>query len=322
MCEQCIRLTRSDLSGWEDILAGGRTRRLALAEGTSAGILFGTAAIFIRYLANMDAFSIAFWRLLVASLALVLLMLVLRKSFALGSVLQNLKAFAILGFFLALHFIFFISAVKDTTILNATVLVNTTPLFSVLVSRIFFRLKPSRGAGLGLLISFLGICVIAYAEFIAPGDPSGAAVLSPSVRGDIAAVLAAVVESFYLNYGMKIRGRMNILPIMLPVYLLTAVFVGLLSIPAEPNGISLPVGLALIVPLVGLGVLPTAGAHTLYFSSLSNLKPFETATMALLEPIGATILGIALFQEQPGFLFVGGAALILLGIFFVTRKAN
>lgn len=115
---------------------------------------------------------------------------------------------------------------------------------------------------------------------------------------------------------------MSILPIMLPIYLLTAVFVGFFSFPAQSGGITVPVGLAMIIPLIGLGVLPTAGAHTLYFSSLSNLKPFETATMALLEPIGATLLGLALFQEQPGFLFVAGSALILLGIFFVTRKAG
>ncbi|MCK4424942.1 EamA family transporter, partial [Candidatus Bathyarchaeota archaeon] len=60
--------------------------------------------------------------------------------------------------------------------------------------------------------------------------------------------------------------------------------------------------------------------HTLYFSSLSNLKSFETATMALLEPIGATVLGIILFQETPPPVFVFGAALILLGIFFIVKE--
>jgi drug/metabolite transporter (DMT)-like permease len=39
--------------------------------------------------------------------------------------------------------------------------------------------------------------------------------------------------------------------------------------------------------------------------------------MALLEPVGATILGIAIFQEMPAPIFAIGAFLILLGISFV-----
>jgi drug/metabolite transporter (DMT)-like permease len=52
------------------------------------------------------------------------------------------------------------------------------------------------------------------------------------------------------------------------------------------------------------------------------LKSFETATMALLEPVGATLLGLILFQEKPAPIFVFGAALILLGILFVLKKES
>ena len=41
--------------------------------------------------------------------------------------------------------------------------------------------------------------------------------------------------------------------------------------------------------------------------------------MALLEPVGATILGIDIFQEVPGPIFAFGAALTLMGILFVVR---
>jgi DME family drug/metabolite transporter len=77
-----------------------------------------------------------------------------------------------------------------------------------------------------------------------------------------------------------------------------------------------------VLPLIGLGLLPTAIAHTLYFSSLSNFKSFETATMALLEPIGATILGIAVFQEIPAPIFTLGAVLIMSGIFFTIKNRD
>jgi drug/metabolite transporter (DMT)-like permease len=299
-----------------------RTRKLALTEGIIAGVFFGTAAIFIRFLQNLDAFSIAFWRLIIACLALVMILIVLGKSFHFNLVRRNLKDLFILSFFLSLHFIFFISAVKDTTILNATVLVNTTPIFSTFVSSFIYKLKPSRLAILGLTISFIGVGVIAYTETLTANANTLLRGFSPSLKGDLEAVLAALVEAFYLNYGRKIRKQMSILSIMFPLYMLAAVIIGILSIPATSKILTLPTEIGLILPLVGLGILPTAIAHTLYFSSLSNLKSFETATMALLEPVGATLLGMALFQEIPQYLFVFGAALILLGIIFIVKEKS
>ena len=299
-----------------------RTRKLALTEGITAGVLFGTAAIFIRFLQNLDAFSIAFWRLIIACLILAIILIVLGKSFNFSLVRKNLKELLILSIFLALHFIFFISAVKDTTILNATVLVNTTPIFSIFVSSFLFHLKPSRLAIVGLTISFVGVCVIAYAETIIVDINAYPENFSPSLKGDLEAVLAALVEAFYLNYGRKIRKQMAILPTMFPMYMLTATIVGVLGISATNKILTLPTEAEIILPLVGLGILPTAAAHTLYFSSLLNLKSFETATMALLEPMGATVLGIILFQEIPAPMFVFGAVLILLGIFFIAKEKS
>jgi drug/metabolite transporter (DMT)-like permease len=299
-----------------------RTRKLALTEGMTAGVLFGTAAIFIRFLQNLDTFCIAFWRLIVACLILVIVLVVLKKSFNFSVVRKNLKELFILSVFLALHFIFFISAVKDTTILNATVLVNTTPIFSVFVSTFLFNIKPSRLAILGLAISFMGVCIIAYGETTVTNANAYPEGVFPSLKGDLEAVLAALVEAFYLNYGRKIRKKMNVLPTMLPIYVLTAAIIGISSIPATSKFLTLPTAAEIILPLIGLGILPTAAAHTLYFSSLSNLKSFETATMALLEPIGATILGIILFQEKPAAIFVFGAVFILLGILFIAKEKN
>lgn len=292
-----------------------RTRKLALTEGITAGVLFGTAAIFIRFLQNLDAFYIGFWRLIIGCMVLAVTLIVLGKSFNFDLVRKNLKELFILSFFLALHFVFFISAVKDTTILNATVLVNTTPIFSMVVSSFLFKLKPSRLAIVGLAISFIGVCVISYAE-----TSTNAEGFSPNLKGDLEAVLAALVEAFYLNYGRKIRGKMDVLPTMFPIYMLTAIIVGFLGMATTNKILTFPTEASVILPLVGLGILPTAIAHTLYFSSLSNLKSFETATMALLEPMGATVLGMIFFQEMPASIFVLGAALILLGILFIVGE--
>jgi drug/metabolite transporter (DMT)-like permease len=294
-----------------------RTRKLALLEGATAGALFGTAAVFIRFLQALDAFSIAFWRLVIACCILATFLLFSGKpSIFKNFRLADLREPLVLGFLLGLHFIFFVSAVKNTTILNATVLVNTTPIFSMLISVFIFKVRTSRLAVMGIAVSVIGVCVIAYAESMAPESVTD---FSPSLKGDFEAVSAAFLEALYLSYGKRVRGRRAILPIMLPIYIFAAVTVGLLSLTITSVNLNLPTEPVVIFPLLGLGAFPTAMAHTLYFSSLSNLRSFETATMALLEPVGATVLGALLFGEVPALLFIFGAVLVLLGITFMAK---
>ena len=297
-----------------------RTRRLALSEGVMAGTLFGTAAIFIRYLPGSDAFYIAFWRLIVACSVLTLVLVFHDRSFSFNKMKENGRELFLLGVFLALHFILFVSAVKDTTILNATVLVNTSPIFSMFVSSFLFRIKPSRLAVFGISISFAGVLMIMYGETLGAGAVASSDGSLPGLKGDVEAILAALVESFYLNYGRKVRKEVAILPTMLLVYVSTAVVVFVLGFALTWTVPTMPAEAGIICPIVGLGILPTAVAHTLYFSSLSDLKSFETATLALLEPVGATLMGMALFWEIPGELFVIGAVLVLLGILFVVKQ--
>jgi drug/metabolite transporter (DMT)-like permease len=295
-----------------------RTRKTALTEGLTAGVLFGTAAIFVRLVEHLDSLSIVFWRLVIACVALAVMSVVLQRTSEFGLVKKKFKELLVLSVFIGLHFVFFTASLKDTTILNATVLVSTVPFFSMLVSILFFKLMPTRFALVGLAISFIGVCVIALGEtsLFKPSGPG----ISQSLRGDLEAVAAALAEVVYLNYGRKVRSQMNILSIMIPIYAFTAFVIGIVSIPAGNPAFSLLSFPSSILPLLGLGLLPTAIAHTLYFSSLSNLKSFETATMSLLEPVGATILGIAVFQEIPAPIFVAGAGLTLAGIFFTIKN--
>ncbi|MEM1537091.1 MAG: DMT family transporter [Candidatus Bathyarchaeia archaeon] len=294
-----------------------KTRKLAIIEGVTAGTLFGTSAIFIRYLQNFDAFSIAFWRLTIAGIVLAVMLFGIKRVFSFNLIKKNLRNLFILSFFLGLHFIFFISAVKDTTILNATVLVNTTPIFSLFLSSFLYKVKPSSLAVLGITLAFIGVGIIAHAETQTTGASLDS--FSPRLKGDLEATLAAVLEALFLTYGRKIRSRMDTISTMLPIYFLAAMIVGVLGLAFVNKTLELPTTMESLLPLIGLGVLPTAVARTLAFSSLSNLKSFETATMALLEPLGATVLGIVLFGELPIPIFMVGTALILAGIVFVSR---
>ena len=289
-----------------------RSRRLALLEGAIAGAFFGTAAIFIRFLTGVSVFSIAFWRLVIASLIFVVIILASKKSFSWSPIRNDVGRVGVLGVLLGLHFILFVSAVLDTSIINATVLVNTTSIWSMIVSTLIFKLKPSRAALIGIIVSFLGVMIITYGD-AAPGT------WTIQLKGDLEAVLAAVLGAFYLSYGRETRQKSQIIPLMLTIYVFSSLTVLIIGAGAAQS-FAFPLQASQILVLVGLAILPTAVAHSFYFSSLSHLKSFETAAMALLEPIGAALLGLIVFTEAPKPIFVLGAALVLVGIVTVAIK--
>ncbi len=288
-------------------------RKRALFEGVLAGTFFGTAAVLIRLLEDMDVFSIAFWRLIIAFLVLAATIFFLRKPFGFELLKRNFVQVLFLGVLLGLHFVLFVSAVMDTTIINATVLVNTTPIWSLLISVLILGVKPTRLAVLGLIVSFLGVTIIAYADVSSP-------TFSLNLKGDLEALFAAVAEAFYLSYGRDTRRKVPILSLMLFIYMLSTLTVLAASVVVKSAPAFFTISLETILILVGLGILPTTLAHTLYFSSLSSLKSFETATLALLEPIAATLLGVLIFAEIPSALFILGAVFVSGGIISVAIR--
>jgi len=289
-----------------------RTRRSALLEGAIAGTFFGTAAIFIRFIPGVNIFSIAFWRLVIAASIFLAIIVVSKKPFGWNLFRKDIGRVAVLGILLGLHFILFVSAVQDTSIINATALVNTTSIWSVIVSTLIFKLKPSRTALIGIVVSFLGVTILTYAD-------AATGTWTNQLKGDLEGILAAVLESFYLSYGRETRQKTQIMPLMLTIYVfatLTVLIIGAGTV----QSFAFPLQWTQALALVGLGILPTAFAHSLYFSSLSHLKSFETAAMALLEPIGATLLGLVILLEVPKPIFVLGAAMVLAGIVAVAIK--
>ncbi len=287
-----------------------KERRLALIQGIFAGMLFGTASIFIRFLHSLNVYTIAIGRLLIAFSILVIILITTKHKVKFDVLRSNLLTVMILGVLLGLHFIFFASSVKETTILNATVLVNTTPILASIFSVLLLKIKPERNAILGMIISFLGIIAIAY------GDAVGGFTIK--LRGDIYSILAALVEAIYLNIGIRLRKKMSAISIMASIYFVASFLVMTATILTN-NDLTTTMGLFDWIYLFALGGLPTAVAHTLYFSSLSHLKSFETSSMALLEPIGASVLGMLLFNEIPGYIFLIGAILVLSGVFLTVR---
>jgi drug/metabolite transporter (DMT)-like permease len=278
-----------------------------LTRGALAGFFFGTSAVFIRLMPGLSPESISFYRLLIAFLIVTLANLLFAGRVGVGWRGTSLSESLLLGALLGVHILLFTWSVRLTSILNATILVNTTPVWAMIMGYLLGKGLQGPLPVAGAFIAIGGVAVIAAAQ----------ATYSPgSLLGDVLAVLAAVVWAAYLLAGVSVfrgKGALTFLPGIYGGATLAVLVISLLTgVGLEP-----PVSDEL-APLIGIALFPTALGHSLHFSSLEGITPHEAATLALLEPVVATFLGVVLLGEAPRPEFVFGSGLAALGIDLVV----
>ena len=275
----------------------------------SLAVLFvSTGAALVR-LAATPALAVSFHRLAIA--ALLLAPFAARNAHRSWPVLGPRDAALLLGagFALALHFATWIASLSYTSIAVSVLLVNTSPLFSLLLTRVFLHERIPRVVRLAIPLALLG------AALIAAGDWTG----SPgSLFGSLLALAGAAAVAVYEVIG---RGLRHTLP--LDAYLL-GVWVAAAAVLA-PIALFSGVPLAGYPPrtwllLVALAALPTLAGHGLVNKALRSLSAPTVGLFLLGEPVAASVLAFLLFAEVPGRWTLAGAALVLAALIVVMGQ--
>jgi drug/metabolite transporter (DMT)-like permease len=208
------------------------------------------------------------------------------------------------GFFLALHFLSWISSLEYTSVAASTALVTTNPLWVSLFSWLFLKESPSKLTWIGAGIALLGGALVGL------GQDGGLS--SNPILGNSLALLGAVAVSAYFLLGRQVQ--LSGVPITLYsglVYAVAALF--LVPLPWMTGvGYSAPLEAYLWIGLLAL--VPQVLGHTSFNWAVKYVHPTLVTVLILLEPIGASLAAIALFGEIPGPSVLIGALILLLGV--------
>ncbi|MGA8905371.1 MAG: DMT family transporter [Candidatus Bathyarchaeia archaeon] len=273
-----------------------------------ASFFFATAAIFIRFATEASAMSLSFFRLFIAALVMVLFGFASRNLHILPR--RDLVLVAISGAFLSLHFAAFIFAVKETTIANATFLVNTSPVMLAVLSPIIIRERTTSKEIVSVLVATFGVILVANA-----GNGFRAFGLA-----DLSALLAAFFVAQYSIVGRYLRTSGVSTSCYTSYVYSAAALVALLMVGALGEHTFRSYDTQNIVAILGLALLPTAVGHSLYNHSLGSVKTVTANLFPLMEPILASLFAIPLFHEVPNPIQIAGYALILLAVIFVATN--
>jgi drug/metabolite transporter (DMT)-like permease len=271
-----------------------------------ASVSFGSSAILVRFATEASAVSLTIFRLSIAAVAMILLALSSHNLRRLDR--HDLMLVSVAGAFLSLHFATFIFAVKETTVANATFLVNTGPVMLAILSPIVIKERTTPREVIGVLVATLGILLVAYAgnDFRTFG------------LGDISAIAAALLVAVYSLVGRYLRtGGVSTQCYTSYVYA-AATLVSLVMTQLLGGGTFRSYNAVNMLAILGLGIIPTLVGHSLYNYSLGSVKVVTANLFPLLEPVIASILAVLLFSEVPTLVQIGGYSLILIAVAIVV----
>ena len=276
---------------------GGAERLRAVAALVFGGCVIGFSPILVR-LTQTGPAAAGVWRL---AFALPLLAGLARRVDGRLSPPAGLALAACVAFALDLGFWHY--GIKYTSVANATVLPNLTPVVVTAFAWVFLGQRPRRLFLLAVAVAVAGAWLMASRQAGAPGlDPPFGNALSAATALWYALYMLAIAQA---------RKRASASSLMLwssaagaPLVLLAAAALGERLAPAGPSGWA---------ACVALGIMHVAGQGSIAWA-MGRLPTPTASVVVLVQPVVAALLGWLLFGEAIGPLQAFGATVALAGV--------
>ena len=281
----------------------GATTRLAMAGLVFGALVIGTTPILVR-LAACGPAAAGFWRLIFAAPLLAIL-----AGSRTGGIGTPSRAMVLAGVFFALDLGCWHYGIRYTSVANATVLPNLTPIVVTLVGWFVFRERPRLLFLAGMAVAIAGAVTMAEAAAPTRGGPL------PHV-GDLLSTATALWYALYFLSIRSARQSHATMTVMLwsalvgaPLLLATALAMREPILPATALGWAAAAALGL-AHVFGQGSIAWA---------LGRLPASTAAVTVLVQPVAAALLAYLIFGETLTWLQTVGAGLALVGIVVAQR---
>ncbi len=271
----------------------------------SYGLLYIYCAVFLLALNGLfakliplDALSITGLRSFIAAWGLISFGVLGRRSFRLGSFRRYSCVYA-LGILLGIHWATFFHAMQVSTVAVGMLSLFSFPIMTILLEPLFNknRLAP-RDIFAGVMV-LVGLAVMVSQDL---GDLNGS-VVTGAFWGVCSALLFALRNLLQKYCFNDVPSDRLMFHQVIAVALIFLPFVDSQQVFAMES-----IGWG---KLILLGLLSTAGAHTLYAASLKLLPAKSVALIGCLQPVVASFLAWLVVREIPQFSVLLGGGIIL-----------
>jgi len=285
-------------------------RLLALAA------IWGASFLFLRIIAPvLGTFPTAFFRVLLATAGLLVILLLLRTRWDFRGKLGLCLVLGVINS--GVPFALYSVAAQLVPAGYSAIFNATTPMMGVLIGALFFAEELTLAKIIGVF-SGLGGAALLMRIGPVPFD-------TELLLGALACLGATACYGFggfltrrWINQGEGLDSEVVAFGSQLGATLCLLPLFGLSLLNAPPvNWGDSTVWLSLL----GLGLVCTAFAYILYFRLLADIGPVKTLTVTFLIPPFGVLWGVIFLDEPLSWAYVQGGALIALALWLILRQA-
>jgi len=262
-------------------------RSQALVFILIAAFLWSTSGLFIKLL--------PYHPLVIGSLR-ASVMLVALLIYRRGHKVTWNRANVVVGITMALTVIFFITANKLTTSANAIVLQYTAPIFTMMYSWIFFRLKARRRDVIAVVCTVIGMSLFFF-DSLEPGN----------IIGNVLAILSGMCMAWQNIHFSNLEGSPYDGLIISQIFLVASGIPFLFLAPPALTVQSVAI-------IVYMGIFQQMISHIFFVVGMKSATPLDGALLTTLEPLLNPVWVFVVLGETPSLICLIGAAVVLVSI--------
>lgn len=282
-----------------------RTRAI-LAVALGAAII-GLAPVGMRF-SELGPQATAFWRFAFAIPMLALIALVLKAP---ASSTRDTRLLVVAGACFALDMALWHAALGLTTVANATLFSNMTPILAAAAGWLLFKERIGKGWLLGAGIAVVGAALMSLSR---AQEGQG------TFTGDALGMASAVWYAAYLLVLRGVRDRVGAAVAMLTTTAAAMVCAAIATVVMGEPFVITHMTLQGWLVLIFLGVFVHTFGQGLIAYGLGQLPITLSTVLLWVQPVSAAVWGWLLFSEGLSPAGILGAVLILAGVFVVQRE--
>jgi drug/metabolite transporter (DMT)-like permease len=275
----------------------------ALLEVHFAVLLFGLAGLFGKWL-TFSPVAIVLGRVVLASLALAAALGLLRQTLWARRV-KDLALFTVMGIILAVHWAAFFKSIQVSTVAVGLLAYSTFPFFTAFLEPIWLKERMDKRSVILSLVCLAGVFLIIPRLELS----------NSVVKGVLWGLLSGFSFSLLAIFNRKMTRTYTSLRVAFHQDFFAGVFLApfVLHSPPTLSGRD-------ILLLAVLGIVCTAGAHTLFINAIKGIGARGASLISTLEPVYGILLAYIFLKEVPSPRTLLGGALILAAVSAVSLR--
>jgi drug/metabolite transporter (DMT)-like permease len=206
----------------------------------------------------------------------------------------------------------FLFGLHRTSVAHSALILGLGPIFVLLIAAATGLEQITMRKTAGMILALGGVAALAY-------QASGNAPTEATIAGDTITAAACVLFSLFAVFGKKAAERHSTVAVNGFAYLSGAVLLAPILL-WQARGFSFgQVSAAGWTSLVYMALFPSVVCYLIYYHALTHISASRVSAFIYLEPVIATLMGVAFLGERISTSLVAGGTVIFTGVFLTER---